>query len=291
MIKLFWNTHNQNKDTTEKEKREKFWGLYHKNNSNEWIYEILNQIKFNEVKSEDEIESKDTVIIIDSSIENKNDFYDKLKLISSKIFLIHLGDEAGSLNLSSTYNKFNYVWRTFCSNKYFKNEGVSCIPLGYKSGVKLRKKNNKREYKWVFIGTPHKSSRHDLLFQLSDIKPSFSYKTEKFNKKILSVNEMNEKLSQSEFLPCPNGFVHPETYRTYEALECECIPIVEKSYKYYDRLFPNNPFIKIDKWKDAKETISSWTKSQIEKKQEECKLWWKKYKKNIQENIKKKLTS
>jgi len=287
MIKLFWNTHNQNKDTTEKEKREKFWGLYHRNNSNLWIYEILNQIKFDSVSSEDQIESKDTVIIVDSSIENKNDLYDKLKLISSKMFLIHLGDETGILNLSSAYNKFNYVWRTFCSNKYFKNKTVSCIPLGYKSGVKLTEKKIKREYKWSFIGTPHKSSRHDLLFQLSDIKPSFSYKTEKFDKKILSVNEMSEKLSQSEFLPCPNGFVHPETYRTYEALECECIPVVEKSYSYYDRLFPNNPFIKIDKWKDAKEIIGSWRKNQIEKKQEECKLWWQKYKKNIQENIKK----
>ena len=287
MIKLFWNTHNQNKDTTDKEKREKFWGLYHRDNSNTWIYEILNQIKFYNVNSEEEIESKDTVIIVDSSIENKSDFYDKLKLISSKMFLIHLGDEAGTLNLSSTYNKFNYVWRTFCSNKYFKNNTVSCIPLGYKSGVKLTEKNTKREYKWSFVGTPHKSSRHDLLFQLSDIKPAYSYKTEKFDKKILSVNEMSKKLSQSEFVPCPNGFVHPETYRTYEALECECIPIVENSYRYYDRLFSNNPFIKIDKWKDAKEIIGGWTKNQIEEKREECKLWWQEYKKNIQENIKK----
>ena len=109
MIKLFWNTHNQNKDTTEKEKREKFWGLYHRNNSNLWIYEILNQIKFDSVSSEDQIESKDTVIIVDSSIENKNDLYDKLKLISSKMFLIHLGDETGILNLSSAYNKFNFI--------------------------------------------------------------------------------------------------------------------------------------------------------------------------------------
>ena len=97
--------------------------------------------------------------------------------------------------------------------------------------------------------------------------------------------------SSTEFMPCPNGFVHPETYRLYEALECESIPIVEDAYSYYDRLFPNNPFIKIDKWKDAKEIISSWKKNKITKKQEECKLWWLKYKENIQESIKTKLTS
>ena len=104
-----------------------------------------------------------------------------------------------------------------------------------------------RKNKWAFIGTPHKSSRHDLLFQLSDIKPSFSFKTKKFNEKIMGIDEMSEILSSTEFIPCPNGFVHPETYRLYEALECGCIPVVENTYKYYDRLFPGNPFIKIYK--------------------------------------------
>ena len=62
--------------------------------------------------------------------------------------------------------------------------------------------------------------------------------------KIILVDEMSKVLSSTEFIPCPNGFFHPETYRLYEALECECIPIVESAYNYYDRLFPNNPFLK-----------------------------------------------
>ena len=71
---------------------------------------------------------------------------------------------------------------------------------------------------------------------------------------------MSEALSSTEFLPCPNGFFHPETYRLYEALECECIPIVENAFRYYDRLFPNNPFIKVDKWVEAKSIIGEWNK-------------------------------
>ena len=74
-----------------------------------------------------------------------------------------------------------------------------------------------------------------------------SHKTKKFDQDILEVNNMNEILSLTTFIPCPNGFVHPETYRLYEALQCDCIPIVEDSYKYYDRLFPGNPFIKVEK--------------------------------------------
>ena len=111
----------------------------------------------------------------------------------------------------------------------------------------------------AFVGTPHKSSRHDLLFQLSNIEPSFSHKTEKFDQKIISVEEMSEALSSTEFIPCPNGFIHPETYRLYEALECGWIPIVENAYKYYDRLFPNNPFIKVDKWLEAKPIVQGWS--------------------------------
>ena len=42
----------------------------------------------------------------------------------------------------------------------------------------------------------------------------------------------------------------------------------EKAYKYYDRLFPDNPFIKIGKWADAKLIIKDWNEVQIKKKQE-----------------------
>ena len=165
---------------------------------------------------------------------------------------------------------------------------MCCLPIGYKSGVAL-KKNNNRKYKWSFIGTPHRSSRHDILFQLSEIEPSFCHKTSKFNEKIIGVDEMSEVLSSTEFIPCPNGFFHPETYRLYEALECECIPIVENAYNYYDRLFPDNPFIKVNKWADAKPMIKGWASDEIKKKQNECKTWWNNYKINLQEKIKNKI--
>ena len=289
MIKLFWNTHNQNKfnpnKTNKENSRDRKWGLYHKNYSDKWIYEILNKIEFETIQSEKDLENEDILIIVDSSIENKEELYTKLELICSKMFLIHLGDETFAYDLSMVYNKFNHVWRTFCSNKYFNNKKVSCLPIGYKSGTLFKKEVVERKYKWAFIGTPHKSSRHDLLFQLSDIKPSFSHKTKKFNEQIIDVNEMSEILTSTQFIPCPNGFVHPETYRLYEALECGCIPIVENAYKYYDRLFSNNPFIKIDRWVEAKPIIKEWKDDQIEQKREECRAWWSQYKNQLQEFI------
>ena len=289
MIKLFWNTHNQIKPKINEPNSidavNYKWGLYHKENSDKWIYEILNKIQFKIIENERNIENENVVIVVDSSVEKKIDFYNRLKLISSKIFLIHLGDESNVYDLSPIYDNCNYIWRTFCSNKYFNNQKVSCLPIGYKSGTCFKKQNSDRKYKWAFIGTPHKTSRHDLLFQLSSIQPSFCYKTEKFNKKIIGVDKMNEILSSSEFIPCPNGFVHPETYRLYEALECGCIPVVENAYKYYDRLFPNNPFLKIDKWRDAQNMIKKFTDKDIKKKSENCKKWWKDYKNELQNFI------
>ena len=290
MIKLFWNTHNQIiplGKTNNTESVNFMWGNYHKKNSDKWIFEILKKIQFKLIESVENVENKDVIIVIDSSIETKIEFYNKLKLLCSKIFLIHLGDESGMHNLAPVYDNCNYVWRTFCSNKYFKNAHISCIPIGYKSGTIFNSDENK--YKWAFVGTPHKSSRHDMLFQFSSIQPFYCHITQKFDQKIISVDEMSEVLSSTQFLPCPNGFFHPETYRLYEALQCGCIPIVEDAYNYYDRLFPNNPFIKIGKWAEAKPLMNGWEENQIKKKQEDCINWWGNYKSDLQNFIKNKI--
>ena len=96
MIKLLWNTHNQNKlnpnKTNEENARDKLWGIYHKDYSDKWIYEILNKIEFEVVQSKKDLESDDILIIVDSSVEKKEELYTKLGLICSKTFLIHLGD-------------------------------------------------------------------------------------------------------------------------------------------------------------------------------------------------------
>tara|TARA_B100001123_G_scaffold289047_1_gene322063 strand:+ start:201 stop:1088 length:888 start_codon:yes stop_codon:yes gene_type:complete len=294
MIKLLWNTHNQNKlnleNRTNKDIVDQTWGDYHKNSSDKWIFNILKKIEFKKIENQNDLDSGDILLVVDSSVEKKQELYSKLKLICSKMFLIHLGDESGSYDLTNIYNNFDFVWRTFCLNKFFNNPQVNCIPIGYKSGVFLKKQNEERKYKWTFIGTPHRSSRHDLLFQFSEIEPSYCYKTSKFNEKIIETNTMTEILSSTEFIPCPNGFFHPETYRVYEALECECIPIVENAFKYYDRLFPDNPFIKVDKWIDAKPIIQGWNKEKINKKREECKLWWINYQNLLQDQIYKKIS-
>ena len=96
MIKLFWNTHNQTapgpKEINTDIARNYKWGIYHRDNSNKWIYQILEKIEYSVIENETSLEKEDTLIIVDSGIEQKVEFYAKLKLICSKIFLFHLGD-------------------------------------------------------------------------------------------------------------------------------------------------------------------------------------------------------
>ena len=66
---------------------------------------------------------------------------------------------------------------------------------------------------------------------------------------------------------------------------------MENAYKYYDRLFPQNPFLKVNKWSEAKPILNEWKNDQIQEKQKECKLWWLKQKKNLQEFVSKKINS
>ena len=75
MIKLFWNTQNQIKPTSnDPNKTDVFdynWGHYHKTSSDKWIFFILNQIKYRVISNINEVEKNDTLIIIDSTVEKK----------------------------------------------------------------------------------------------------------------------------------------------------------------------------------------------------------------------------
>ena len=76
MIKLFWNTHNEIASDSDKSNEKDVttdsgWGIYHKKNSNLWVYEILKKIKYDIVENETNIERDDTLIIVDSNPEKK----------------------------------------------------------------------------------------------------------------------------------------------------------------------------------------------------------------------------
>ena len=176
MIKLLWNTSRHQNDSFELT-----WGKYHEENSGDWIYFLLQDINYTSINSEEEINKGDTVIIVDSGIHFKEHFYIKLNTLTKKFFLFHINDEHLDKRSGPIYDYCDYVWRTCCSPKYFSSNKVKCIPPGYKSGFEQKfDLNKKRQFKWCFFGTQHKSSRHDMNFQLEKIKPNFVNRIDKF---------------------------------------------------------------------------------------------------------------
>ena len=125
-MKLFWNTHNQNKS---------FWGEYHLLNSKEWIFDILGEIKFEEVEDLNLAQNTDSLMIIDSEISGKKDFYEILLNKYKRIYLIHLGDEGGRIN-KKIYSNFQHVFRTF----YLKKDLFTLYFLKSVDGNDLRTK-------------------------------------------------------------------------------------------------------------------------------------------------------
>ena len=85
-MKLFWNSQNDNKS---------FWGEYHYKNSKKWIFDILSEIKFTEVKGLNEVNYIEPLIIVDSEVQKKGNFYNDFFKKYKNIYLIHLGDEGG----------------------------------------------------------------------------------------------------------------------------------------------------------------------------------------------------
>ena len=280
-MKLLWNTNNQALT---------FWGNYHKKNSKMWIYELLENISFEEINNLTNVANDEKIIIVDSEVPNKKNFYlDAFKKFKN-LYLMHLGDEGGRECSDIFYSNFKYVFRTFHLNKFSKNKKILSIPIGYKNG--LEKKNIKildKEYLWSFMGTVHGASRFDLIHQNEDIKPNFINITKKFGgENTLSSQDYYNILNNCIFSLVPHGYFHPETYRLYESLECGSIPIIENPHNFFNNFLPNNPFYSISIWSEAKDIIKKIC--EVEKKLDEISvksnLWWTEYKKELKNKIK-----
>ena len=282
-MKLFWNSQNNNKS---------FWGEYHYKNSKKWIFDILSEIKFSEIRGLNEVNDLEPLIIIDSEVQKKKNFYKDFFKKYKNIYLIHLGDEGGKVD-KSFYLNFKQVFRTFYLNSFSKIKNLTCIPIGYKKGpITSNIEINDRKYHWNFLGTIHGASRYDLIFQNKNIEPNYVNITKKFGgQNSLSATEYYKIMANTKFALVSHGYFHPETYRLYEALESGCIPIIENPHNFFDSFLPNNPIIKIKLWKEANNIINELNNDKVKilNISKSIKKWWHEYKLSIRKKIKEKI--
>ena len=291
-VLLLWLNHqniksqiNSNKPLSFKQNTENVsidWERYHYINSKQWIVEdLLSEINFTEIETLDNLEKKKIIVITSQIIEN----LDSLHEICSKneIILIHLGNEFLN-NMKQNleiYKKCYCVLRPYFFFSNLKN--ICHIPVGYKKSNKFYKE--KKKFTWSFLGTIYKSSRNDMLEIFSHKFENFYlHKTNYFNdSKSLSSDEMYKIISESNFSPCPQGFYHPETYRLFEILENNSIPIVLDHNNFFEKILPNNNLIKVKYWQ---EFTKIYDQIDLEKTQKSNLNWYSNYKNNLKLKIK-----
>ena len=279
-MKLLWNTNRNLPDiaTNIGEERIIFWGNYHFKNSSSWILNLLSGIQIEQIHSLENLNKNEDIIVVDNMVGLKESFYFELSNKVKRIYLVHLGDEGGSEKKDLVYSLCEHVWRTFYLPSFRNIKNISCIPIGYKSSVPKTKVDiSDKKYIWNFMGTTHGSSRYDLLNKHKDLNPHFTNLTGDFaGKNSLDTSEYYNVMNNSIFTLVPHGYLHPETYRLYETLECGSIPIVENPHNFFEDFLPNNPFPKITSWVESFDFI----KNHINRKDELNKLsnninsWW-----------------
>jgi hypothetical protein len=188
-----------------------------------------------------------------------------LKKLNSnkKLMIIHLGDELCRTDWK-IYKKSFCTFREYFTQNPDKEGKVFYLPLVCKHDFITEVPYNKlpslqsRQYVWSFVGQVSKSNRQNMYLAFRKLNlPSYDHFNSDFDSRdCLKTEDYQNIMQNSIFSPCPKGWTIDDTYRLYEALECGCIPVVEKGDRDYFRSFYGDvPFIVLDEWKDARQKI------------------------------------
>lgn len=260
----------------------------------DWIREIFQEVDYVEVIDGSFQEVRDRAVIITSHPEKLDSYLRKFEEQNFKFGIIHLSDEVYS-HSTLCYERAAFVYRNYWHEKFLALPQVKCFGLGYKNGLsknigdRSAKETKNRKYTWSFAGQISKSTRMAMISEMKKIANYYIFEIQSFADPVsLSVEKYRDLLLDSVFVPCPRGFVNLDSFRVYEALECGCIPVVERdSLNYFTRFLGDHPFITVGSWDEAPYLIENLLNNpeELERKRSSCFNWWKEYKRNLQQEI------
>lgn len=166
----------------------------------------------------------------------------------------------------------------FATQKYGQN--VLTVPLNVPgpfldSFETPPAKNRDRQYIWCFVGDGSKQDRPEMLEKLKALQPHFVHTHVGWMpSKALRPGLYARVLSESIFAPSPLGNIHPECYRTYEALHCGAVPIV--TTRYYEQQF-EAPFPVVENWEEATGLMEALIRDekQLARTRAACMSWYR----------------
>jgi hypothetical protein len=252
----------------------------------DWILELLSDFDVNEVCDGNfEVYMDNSIIVTGKSSE----YFSKLKSMDYKFGVIHISDEVYACP-TDFYEHALFVFRNYWHKKFTKEKKVSFLALGYKQGFWKScsntdiKPSSEREYTWSFAGQiASHPTRVQMIANMQIIPNYYFHQTFDFwDVNALRVSDYRDVLLKSIFVPCPTGYWNLDSFRVYEALECGCIPIVEKTpLNYFELFFGEVPFPCVSSWDEAQGLISALLNypDEMEQIRKNCYAWWLNYKK------------
>ncbi len=260
----------------------------------DWLEELLSGIEFEEIQDGKWSVFKNNAIIVASNFKKRKckRYYEELHKRKCKFAIIQVSDEFYSIP-NDFYQQAVFVLRHYWHPQYGKN--VTAFPLGYMSGFMRHfpaheiQDASHRKYVWSFAGQINKSTRQAMAESMKKIAHYHIHETSSFSDPdALSKEKYRALLLNTLFVPCPRGWANLESFRVYEALECGCIPIVEKDdTDYFTHLLGNYPFLSVEKWEEAPALIQKLLANpmELENLRASCRAWWLEHKKKVKQEI------
>lgn len=259
----------------------------------DWLHEVLAGCFTTEAVDKRWSKIAPVMIVVDNRIVPEKAFYYREAFEAGyRIILVHLSDEAFTDD-TGIYKYCDGVVRNYYSEILAGDARVHFIPLGCKAGFSgsgaakkpaLQKPAGARKYMWSFAGDAKKSTRAGMLKAMNGIADGFTHLTEGFGSAdALATPAYRALLDESVFVPCPSGWSNLESFRTYEALEAGCIPIVETrpGFDYYTALLGAHPMPAVANWDEAAALMRKLSIEEIEALRVRCATWWQERKPTI----------
>jgi hypothetical protein len=166
------------------------------------------------------------------------------------------------------------VWVQYPKDRH---EGGRYLPAGYSLNASSLIHKRTKTFDWMFGGQVTHRSRVECVEQLRKLTGGYLLETEGFTQG-MPLGEYLDILAHAKLAVCPNGTVSPDTMRLYDALEANCVPIVE-SPDFFHKILGDFPFPIANNWGELPQLIEMWKDNPS--MATECKDWWHSYKQGL----------
>jgi hypothetical protein len=167
----------------------------------------------------------------------------------------------------------------FAAEKYQGAGNLIVVPLGVpKTFVPAQSPKDicRRRFSWAFLGEVKNESRQHMVSCLRNVRgEALLHTTSGWDSAdALPGSAYSDALADCIFAPAPPANVHLECYRTYEALECGAIPVVNTDY-YRTEFGAPFPIVQ-PTWEDAPEALNRFLddRGALERLAAQCHEWW-----------------